>query len=139
MNVNSEIDALRTMGISPLEFLVLPRMIGLILVMPLLCLYADLMGISGGAIISLSFFDLSFTQYFNEVQKAVDLMDFMVGLFKSFVFAILIALAGCMRGMQCGRSASAVGEATTSAVVDSIVYIVVADSVLTLICNQLGI
>jgi len=67
------------------------------------------------------------------------LMDFLVGLFKSLVFAVLIALAGCMRGMQCGRSASAVGEATTSAVVDSIVYIVVADSVLTLICNQLGI
>lgn len=139
MNVNSEIDALRTMGISPLEFLVLPRMIGLVLVMPLLCLYADLMGITGGAIISLSFFDLSFTQYFNEVQKAVDIQDFLVGLFKSLVFAILIAIAGCMRGMQCGRSASAVGEATTSAVVDSIVYIVVADSVLTLICNQLGV
>ncbi len=139
MNVNSEIDALRTMGISPQEFLVLPRMLGLILVMPLLCLYADLMGITGGAIISLSFFDLSYTQYFNEVRKAVDLQDFLVGLFKSLIFAVLIAIAGCMRGMQCGRSASAVGEATTSAVVDSIVYIVVADSILTLICNQLGI
>jgi len=139
MNVNSEIDALRTMGISPLEFLVLPRMIGLILVMPLLCLYADLMGISGGAIISLSFFDLSFTQYFNEVKKAVDLMDFLVGLFKSLVFAVLIALAGCMRGMQCGRSASAVGDAATSAVVTSIVFIVVADSIMTIICNRLGI
>ncbi len=139
MNVNSEIDALRTMGISPLEFLVLPRMLGLILVMPLLCLYADLMGITGGGIISLGFFDLSFTQYFNQIQKAVDLEDLLIGLFKSLVFAALIGLAGCMRGMQCGRSASAVGEATTSAVVDSIVYIVVADSILTLICNQLGI
>lgn len=139
MNVNSEIDALRTMGISPQEFLVLPRMLALILVMPLLCLYADLMGITGGAIVSFSFFDVSLTQYFNEIQKAVHLRDFIVGIFKSLVFAVLIATAGCMRGMQCGRSASAVGDATTAAVVDSIVYIVVADSILTLICNRLNI
>ncbi|CAG0951800.1 Intermembrane phospholipid transport system permease protein MlaE [Anaerolineae bacterium] len=139
MNVNSEIYALKTMGISPTEFLVLPRMLALILVMPLLCLYADLMGIMGGALVSFSFFDVSFIQYYNEIQKAVQLPDFVVGLFKSLVFAVLIATAGCMRGMQCGRSASAVGDATTAAVVDSIVYIVVADSILTLICNRLDV
>jgi phospholipid/cholesterol/gamma-HCH transport system permease protein len=139
MNVNSEIDALKTMGISPMEFLVLPRMLALILMMPLLCLYADLMGILGGAMVTISAFDVSLIQYYNEAQKAVDLTDFGIGLFKSLVFAVLIATAGCMRGMQCGRSASAVGDAATAAVVNSIVYIVIADSVITLICDRLGI
>ena len=139
MNVNSEIDALKTMGISPMQFLVLPRMLALILMMPLLCLYADLMGMLGGAMVTVSAFDVSLIQYYNETQKAVDLTDFGIGLFKSLVFAVLIATAGCMRGMQCGRSASAVGDAATAAVVNSIVYIVVADSVITLICDRLGI
>jgi phospholipid/cholesterol/gamma-HCH transport system permease protein len=139
MNVNSEIDALKTMGISPMEFLVMPRMLALILMMPLLCLYADLMGILGGATVTISAFDVSLVQYINETRKSVHLTDFGIGLFKSLIFAVLIATAGCMRGMQCGRSASAVGDAATAAVVNSIVYIVVADSIITLICNQLGI
>jgi phospholipid/cholesterol/gamma-HCH transport system permease protein len=78
-------------------------------------------------------------QYYNETRHSVHLSDFGIGLFKSLVFAVLIATAGCMRGMQCGRSASAVGDAATAAVVNSIVYIVVADSLITLICNSLGI
>jgi phospholipid/cholesterol/gamma-HCH transport system permease protein len=139
MQVNSEIDALKTMGISPMEFLVMPRMLALVLMLPLLCLYADLMGILGGAMVTISAFDVSLIQYVNETRKAVHLPDFGIGLFKSLVFAVLIATAGCMRGMQCGRSASAVGDAATAAVVNSIVYIVVADSVITLICNRLGI
>ncbi len=139
MMVNSEIDALQTMGISPMVFLVLPRMLALFLMMPLLCLYADLVGIVGGGLITVSFFEVSWTQYINEISRSVHFHDFGVGLFKSTVFAVLIALAGCMRGMQCGRSASAVGEATTAAVVDSIVYIVIADSVMTLICDRLGV
>jgi phospholipid/cholesterol/gamma-HCH transport system permease protein len=139
MNVNSEIDALKTMGISPMEFLVMPRMLALILMLPLLCLYADLMGILGGAMVTISAFDVSLVQYVNETRKSVHLTDFGIGLFKSLVFAVLIATAGCMRGMQCGRSASAVGDAATAAVVNSIVYIVVADSIITLICNRLGI
>ncbi len=139
MNVNSEIDALKTMGISPMEFLVMPRMLALILMMPLLCLYADLMGILGGAAVTVSAFDVSLIQYYNETVKSVHLPDFGIGLAKSLVFAVLIATAGCMRGMQCGQSASAVGDAATSAVVNSIVYIVVADSIITLICSRLGI
>jgi phospholipid/cholesterol/gamma-HCH transport system permease protein len=139
MNVNSEIDALKTMGISPMEFLVLPRMLALIFMMPLLCLYADLMGILGGALVTVSSFDVSLIQYYNETLKSVHLADFGIGLFKSLVFGILIATAGCMRGMQCGHSASAVGDAATAAVVNSIVYIVVADSVITLICSRLSI
>jgi len=139
MNVNSEIDALKTMGISPMEFLVLPRMLALIVMMPLLTMYADLMGIVGGALVSASAFDVSFIQYYNEIKKAVDLTDFSVGFFKSIVFAVLIAIAGCMRGMQCGRSASAVGDAATAAVVDSIIYLVISDSLITLVCDRLKI
>ncbi len=139
MNVNNEIDAIRTMGISPMEFLVMPRMLALILMMPLLCLYADFMGILGGALVSTSVFDVSLMQYYNETSRAVHVSDFAVGLFKSLVFAVLIATAGCMRGMQCGHSASAVGDASTAAVVNSIVYIVIADSLITLMCNSLGI
>lgn len=139
MKVNNEIDALRTMGISPLEFLVLPRMLALVLMMPLLCLYADLMGIIGGAAVSLTVFDISPAQYYFEIRKAVHLPDFAIGLFKGLVFALLIATAGCMRGMRCGNSAAAVGDSATQAVVDSIIYIVIADSIITLICNRIGI
>ena len=139
MNVNSEIDALKTMGISPMEFLVLPRMLALIVMMPLLGLYADFMGMLGGALVTVSAFDVSLVQYYNETRRSVHLPDFGIGIAKCLVFAALIATAGCMRGMQCGRSASAVGDAATAAVVNSIVYIVVADSLITLICNRLGI
>jgi len=139
MNVNSEIDALKTMGISPMQFLVMPRMLALAFMMPLLCLYADFMGILGGALVTTSVFDVSLMQYVHEARRIVQVDDFSIGLFKSLVFAVLIATAGCMRGMQCGRSASAVGDAATAAVVNSIVYIVVADSVITLICNELNI
>ena len=139
MQVNEEIDAFRTLGISPMEFLVLPRMLALILMLPLLCLYADLMGILGGALIGVGMLDITPTQYFNETQNAIQLTDFIAGLIKSGVFGALVALAGCLRGMQCGRSASAVGEATTSAVVTAIVAIIVSDAALTVIYDILKI
>jgi phospholipid/cholesterol/gamma-HCH transport system permease protein len=139
MQVNEEIDALRTLGISPMEFLVLPRMLALFLMMPLLSLYADLMGILGGLIIGVSMLDLNFMEYYNKTRESVHLNDFWVGLFSAAVFGVLVALAGCLRGMQSGRSASAVGEATTSAVVTSIVSIVVAMAVITVVCHVLNI
>ena len=139
MQVNEEIDALKTMGISPMEFLVLPRIIALLLMMPLLCLYADLMGILGGLIVGVSMLDLNFIEYYNMTCASVRLKDFWIGLFQGSVFGILVALAGCLRGMQCGRSASAVGEAATSAVVTGIVAIIVATAVITVICNVIGI
>ena len=139
MQVNNEIDALKTMGLDAMEFLVLPRMLALIIIMPLLCLYADLMGILGGALVTTSFFDVSLIQYLNRTVSAIHLPDFLIGIGKCAVFGILIAISGCMRGIQCGRSASAVGDAATSAVVSGIVFIVVADSVMTLICSRLGI
>lgn len=139
MQVNEEIDALKTLGISPIEFLVLPRMLALFLMMPLLSLYANLMGILGGLIIGVSMLDLNFMEYYTKTRESVHLNDFWVGLFSAAVFGVLVALSGCMRGMQCGRSAAAVGEATTSAVVTSIVSIVVAMAVITVVCNVLNI
>jgi phospholipid/cholesterol/gamma-HCH transport system permease protein len=139
MQVNSEIDALKTMGFEPMEFLVLPRILALILIMPLLCLYADLMGIIGGALVTVSFFDVSLVEYLNRTANAIHIPDFTIGIVKCAVFGVLIALSGCLRGMQCGRSASAVGDAATSAVVTGIVFIVIADSLMTVMCNRLGI
>jgi phospholipid/cholesterol/gamma-HCH transport system permease protein len=139
MQVNEEIDALKTLGVSPMEFLVLPRMLALFLMMPLLSLYADLMGILGGLVIGVSMLNLNFMEYFIKTQESVSTTDFMVGLFSAAVFGVLVALAGCKQGMQCGRSASAVGEATTSAVVTSIVSIVVAMALITVVCNVLNI
>ncbi len=139
MQVNNEIDALETMGFDPMEFLVLPRVLALIFVMPLLCLYADLMGIIGGALVTVNFFEVSLVEYINRSINAIHMLDLSVGVFKCAVFGVLIALSGCMRGMQCGRSASEVGDATTSAVVTGIVFIVISDSLMTIICNRLGI
>lgn len=138
MQVNEEIDALKTMGISPIEFLVLPRLIALCVMMPLLCIYADFMGIFGGAVVSAMMLDISFFEYYQQLQSAVDLKHFVIGIIKSGVFGVLVATAGCFRGIQCGRSASAVGFAATNAVVTSIVLIVVADAIITVICQVLG-
>ncbi len=139
MQVNQEIDALKTLGISPMEFLVLPRMLALALMMPLLCLYANVMGILGGMVVGVGMLNIGLVQYFNETAKAVGLWNLGIGLFSGFVFGVIVALAGCMRGMQCGRSASAVGDAATSAVVTAIVGIIVSTAVITVLCNILGI
>ena len=139
MQVNEEIDALKTLGISPMEFLVVPRMLALVLMMPLLTLYSNLMGMLGGFFVGISMLDITPTQYFIQTQGAVDLTNISLGVIKSIVYGIMIALAGCLRGIQCGRSASAVGAATTSAVVTSIVLIVVSCGVFAVISSALGI
>jgi phospholipid/cholesterol/gamma-HCH transport system permease protein len=139
MQVNQEIDALKTLGISPMEFLVLPRMLALAVMMPLLCLYANIMGILGGMVVGVGLLDIGFMEYYNETAKAVGLWNLGIGLFSGFVFGVIVALAGCMRGMQCGRSASAVGDAATSAVVTAIVGIILSTAVITVLCNFLGI
>ena len=139
MEVNEEIDALKTLGISPMEYLVLPRMLALVVMMPLLCLYADLMGILGGSIVAVGMFDINMFQYYVQTKGAVGLNNLWIGLFHSAVFGVLIALAGCLRGMQCGRSASDVGNAATSAVVTSIVSTTVATAIITIMCDVIGI
>jgi len=139
MQVNEEIDALKTLGISPMEFLVLPRMVALALMMPLLCVYADIMGILGGLIVGVVMLDLNPIVYLNQTKAAIGLTNVWIGLFYCTVFGVIVALSGCLRGMQCGRSASAVGYATTSAVVTSIVSIIVATAIITILCDVLGI
>lgn len=139
MQVNEEIDALKTMGINPVEFLVLPRMIALIIMMPLLCLYADLMGILGGLIVGVGMLDINAIEYLNRTQETLTLTTLWIGLFHGAVFGVLVALSGCLRGMQCGRSASDVGYAATSAVVTSIISIIVATAIITFLCEVVGL
>lgn len=139
MKVTQEIDALITLGFSPLEFLVLPRMIALCLMMPLLCLYSDLMGILGGAAVGLWMLDLSWTTYYHQTVNAISLTAMFGGVFKSVTYGVLIALSGCLRGIQCGGSAAAVGEAATSAVVTSIVFIVAACGALSVVFHIIGV
>jgi len=139
MQVNQEVDALKTLGLSPMEFLVLPRMLALALMMPLLALYANVMGVLGGAVVAASMPNITLIQYYNQTTGAVGMWDLGIGLFSSAVFGVIVALSGCMRGMQCGRSASAVGDAATSAVVTAIVGIIVATAIITLITNLLGV
>jgi phospholipid/cholesterol/gamma-HCH transport system permease protein len=139
MKVTQEVDALTTAGFSPLEFLVLPRVVALVLMMPLLCLYADFVGVIGGAVIGVGMLDLSWTTYFNETANAISLTDIFGGVFKSSVYGVLIGLSGCLRGLQCGNSSSAVGDAATSAVVTGIVAIVVACGIFAVVFYILGI
>jgi phospholipid/cholesterol/gamma-HCH transport system permease protein len=138
MNTNQEIDALSTLGISPMEFLVLPRMLALIVMMPLLTVYADLVGILGGAVVGIGMLGLGPMQYLEQTRDAVHVSDFLIGIAKSAVFGVVVALAGCLRGMQSGRSAAAVGLAATSAVVTSIVFLIVLDGMFAVILNVLG-
>jgi phospholipid/cholesterol/gamma-HCH transport system permease protein len=139
MKVTQEIDALTTAGFSPREFLVLPRVMALILMMPLLCLYSDFVGVFGGAVIGVGMLDLSWTTYFRETANAITLTDIFGGVFKSSVYGVLIALAGCLRGLECGNSSSAVGDAATSAVVTGIVAIVTACGIFAVVFYILGI
>jgi phospholipid/cholesterol/gamma-HCH transport system permease protein len=139
MQVNEEVDALVTMGISPIDFLVVPRVLSLTILMPLLCVYANLLGILGGLTVGIGMLDIPFSLYLSQTQNAVRLTDFGVGVFKSIVFGFLIAYTGCLRGLLCGRSATAVGHAVTSAVVDGIVCIVVFDALFAVLFEIIGI
>lgn len=137
MQANEEIDAITTLGISPVEYLVLPRMLALIAAMPLLCIFADVLCLVGGALVATSM-DVSSVAFITQARGAVGFDDIMSGIIKGIVFAVLIATAGCQAGLQSGRSADAVGRATTSAVVNAIVYLVIADAALNILYDKLG-
>ena len=139
MKVTQEIDSLSTMGISPLEFLVLPRVLALVLMMPLLCVYSDFVGILGGMFVGVGMLGLSASSYMRETISTLTLINLFGGVLKATVYGALIAIAGCLRGFQCGNSSSAVGDATTQAVVMSIVMVVVACGVFAVVFNVLGI
>ena len=139
MKVTQELDAFTTAGFSVFEFLVLPRVLALVLMMPLLCLYADFVGILGGTVIGVGMLDLSPRIYLEQTIQAVRLVDTAGGVFKAAVYGGLIALAGCLRGLQAGSSASAVGRAATSAVVTGMVAIIVACGLFAFLFYILGI
>lgn len=139
MKVNEEINALQTFGISPIEFLVLPRMIALMLVMPFLCAFADFISIAGGFIVSVTMLDVTPTVYVARTIHAIQLQSFLLGIGKGCFFGFLVAYTGCLRGMQSGSSAAAVGEATTRAVVTGISAIIASDGIFAVITHVLGI
>jgi phospholipid/cholesterol/gamma-HCH transport system permease protein len=139
MQVNEEIDALKTLGVDPVNFLVLPRMLALIVMMPLLCVYADVLGIFGGFLVGVGMLDISPVQYWNQTLAWLRPGGVLLGITKSAVFGVIIAVSGCLRGMQCGRSAAAVGAATTSSVVTAIISIVVADGLFAVTTSMLRI
>ena len=138
MKVTEEIDALRTTGISPIDFLVVPRLLALFLMMPLLCIFSDFIGIIGGLVVSMSILDVTFTEYVNQTRAAISLTDVFVGVSKATVFGMLIAVTGCLRGMQCGNSSSAVGLASTSAVVTAVTALIAADAIFAVLFDVLN-
>jgi len=139
MKAGEEIDALETLGIAPVDFLVMPRLVALGVMMPLLALYADLLGILGGMFVAKGVLEIPPAAYWVETQSIVDLSDVSTGLIKAAVFGVLIGLSGCLRGLQADRSAAGVGQAATSAVVTAILLIIVADALFAVVFNVLGL
>jgi phospholipid/cholesterol/gamma-HCH transport system permease protein len=138
MRASQELDALATLGISPTELLVAPRVLALALMMPLLTIYADVVGVVGGGIVGVSMLGLSPELYITQTLKAVTAAHVWGGLGKAAVYGLLIAAAGCRHGMRSGRSAAAVGEAATRAVVSGIVSVIAACGVFAVVFFELG-
>lgn len=138
MRVNQEIDALTTMGLDPVRFLVVTRVLAALLMTPLLTLFADLVGLLGGAA-TMQTFSIPYVTFLKEIQSIVDFSDFLAGFVKSFVFALLIAGIGCLRGLQTTTGASAVGNAATRAVVSGIILLVVVDGIFAVIYYVLDV
>jgi phospholipid/cholesterol/gamma-HCH transport system permease protein len=139
MQTREEVDALKVMGIEPMQVLVVPRVIALVITLPLLTFFADMMGLLGGAAISQFLLDVSPMQYVTRLPTVVDGSDFFVGLFKAPIFAFFIAAVGCMHGLRVKGSAESVGRETTRAVVKSIFLVLVLDAFFSILFEQLGI
>ncbi|MBD5389305.1 ABC transporter permease [bacterium] len=139
MQVNEELDALRVMGISRIDFLVLPRVVAMAVTMPILTLLADAMAIAGGLLVGTLMFRIPAGEYMAYTWDALGAGNFWVGIFHGFVYGLIIALCGCYYGIYCGRNADSVGRATTRAVVTSIVWMVVATGALTFLFQVMGI
>ncbi|MCB1159049.1 MAG: ABC transporter permease [Leptospiraceae bacterium] len=138
MKVNEEIDAFTTMGLNPIRFLVIPRLIAAIFVTPFLTIFFNIFGLFGGAIV-LYTFDYPFATYIRQVFKMVHYSDFFGGLFKATIFGVLVAGIGCFQGLRTGTGASAVGESTTAAVVQGIIFIAITDGIFSVLFFILGI
>ncbi|MGC4075168.1 MAG: ABC transporter permease [Nibricoccus sp.] len=138
MKANEEIDAIETLGLKPVEFLVLPRLLALSVMMPLLTMYASTLGIVGGIVVAKMILSISPAAYWVEMLTIVDMSDVMTGVIKAGTFGLIVGLAGCLRGLQADRNAAGVGRAATSAVVTSILIIIVADTLYAAVFNILG-
>ncbi|MCO5976200.1 MlaE family ABC transporter permease [Ideonella oryzae] len=138
MQANEEIDALASLGLPPMEHLVLPRVLAMVLMAPLLTLYAAIVGVAAGWLVAVGIYHVESAEYLVRSGQALTLTHLGIGLLKGTVYALLVALAGCRQGLNAGRSAQAVGDATTAAVVQSIVWMVLAASVLTIMFQRLG-
>lgn len=139
MQVNEELDALETMGLSRIDFLVLPRLLALVIAMPILTMLSDFMGMVGGAFVGVVLIGLPCQEYWKYAFNAFHLGNFLVGLFHSLCFGVIIALCGCYQGVNCGRNSDSVGLATTRSVVCAIVWMIVATGIITVICQELDI
>jgi phospholipid/cholesterol/gamma-HCH transport system permease protein len=139
MKVNQELDAFTVFRVPMMDYLVLPRVLALLAMMPLLTVFADLIGIAGGFVAAMGMLDMSPAAYGQETVAALSLTQFSTGIIKSVVFALIVGLTGCLRGMQCGTNAAAVGQAATSAVVTGITWIIIADAVFAVVFNALAI
>jgi len=139
MKLNEEVDAMRVMGMNPNQMLVIPRILGLVIALPILVIFADIAGLAGGALIAIGSLGISGLQFIERVAYSTDLTDFYVGLSKAPVFALLIAMVGTLRGMQVKSSAEELGLKTTTAVVQSIFLIIVADAIFAILFTRMGI
>jgi phospholipid/cholesterol/gamma-HCH transport system permease protein len=139
MKLNEEVDAMRVLGLNPNQMLIVPRILGLVIALPMLTLFADFAGVAGGALIAIGVMDIGSVQFVERIAFSTDLNDFMVGMIKAPFFAVLIAATGTLRGMQVEHSAEELGRLTTVAVVQSIFLIIVADAYFTMLFTRLGI
>jgi phospholipid/cholesterol/gamma-HCH transport system permease protein len=139
MKLNEEVDALIATGVDPFEALVVPRVLGLVIALPLLTIIADLIGLTGGALLCRFLLDMPLTQYVHRVNEAISPTTFWVGLMKAPVFALLIALAGCYRGLEVRSSARELGRLVTVAVVQAIFFVILADALFAVFFMELNI
>lgn len=139
MQVNQEVDALRTVGLNPIEVLVLPRINALLITLPMLVFLADVAGLMGGALMSVLSLDLTVGQFMKRLEDVISLQHFLVGMVKAPVFAYIIAIVGCFEGLRVTGSAESVGKMTTKAVVESIVLVILADALFSILFSALGI
>jgi phospholipid/cholesterol/gamma-HCH transport system permease protein len=139
MKVNEEIDALTTIGIDPIEVLVLPRINALLITLPLLTFFADAAALVGGTIMSVVTLDVTYTQFARQLADAMSLKNLLIGLVKAPVFAFLIGMVGCYEGLRVTGSAESIGRQTTKSVVESIVLVIIADAVFSIIFAMLGV
>jgi phospholipid/cholesterol/gamma-HCH transport system permease protein len=139
MQVNEEVDAIRTLGLDPMEVLVLPRVMALLIALPLLTFFADVIAILGGAFMSYMVMDMPFPQFLDRLRQAVEVKHFLVGMVKAPIFAVIISLVGCYEGMRVSGSAESVGRLTTQAVVESLFLVIILDAFFANLFSYIGI